>query len=123
MTIYRAASRGINITLQDAQAATGNGTPISIPSSIKRHIFYIKGATGVTAGAVSIETAPSPDYAGTWTPLVNALATPTTNPVVVVADTEKIYAYEGALAAVRARISTTVSGGASPSVTVEYRGV
>jgi hypothetical protein len=116
-----AASKGLKITIQDA-ATTGNGTHLGIPSSIKHHIFYVRGAAGVTAGAITFETASDPDYTGDWAPLVNHLATPTSNPLTVVAEDEEIYVYEGTLAAVRARISTTISGGASPSVTVNYLG-
>lgn len=117
----KAAIPGTLITLQD-DATTGDGKVLGIPQGVHYHVFYITGATGVSAGAVSIETSDDPAYTGTWAPLVNHLATPTTNPVVVTADTKKIYTYIGELANVRARISTTISGGGDPGVTVTYRG-
>lgn len=115
-----AVGPGQFITMQDAASAAGNGTVIAPAPSINKHIFYVVGATGATTGAVSIETAADPEYAGTWAPLVNDLATPTTNPVVVTTAAVKIYKYDGALPVARARISTTV---ASTTVTVIYYGV
>lgn len=119
--VNRAAIPGTNIVLQDDQTV-GNGKALAIPQGMHYHVFYIKGASGVSAGAVTIETADTTEYAGTWAVLVNQLATPTANPITVVADAEVIFTYIGELAAVRARISTTISGGGDPGVTVIYRG-
>jgi hypothetical protein len=118
-----AATRGNLITLQDAKA-TGNGLALAIPPGITKHLFYVSAATGVTAGAITFESASDPNYAGTWAALPS-YTDPTpgkVNPLTVVADNEKLYSYEGPLAAVRARISTTISGGGAPSATVKYLG-
>jgi hypothetical protein len=119
MTLPIAARPGVLETLQDAQT-TGNGQPLAIPPSVGRHIFYIVGNGAIGAGAITLETAHDPLYAGTWAALVNDLATPTPNPVTVVSNAVVIYTYVGALAAVRARISTTVT---TTTVSVYYKGI
>lgn len=116
-----AASRGVNITLQDA-ATTGNGVALAIPPTINDHIFYIRGSGTINAGAITIETASDPTYTGTWSALPSHTdPTLNVNPITVVSAAELTYKYKGVLAAVRARISTTVEGEGG-SVTVIYRG-
>lgn len=109
-----AAMSGVIVNLQDT-ATTGNGTVVACPLSFIHHNFIIKGASGVTAGAVQLETSNQDDYSGTWAPL-------TASPTTVVGGAEVLVEYEGRLRFVRARISTTISGGGAPSVTVEYEG-
>ena len=110
------ARPGVLETLQSAQTATGNGTPMGVPRSVSKHIFYVVGNGTISAGAVAMETAHDPEYTGTWAALVNHLATPTTNPVIGVTNAVVIYSYIGALSAIRARISTTVTGGGTLTV-------
>lgn len=112
MTI--AAMSGVPVKLQDA-ATIGNGTVLAIPPSFRNHNFMITAAVGVTSGAVQVETSNDPSDAGTWAPL-------TASPTTVVASTNILVAYTGILNFVRARISTTISGGGAPSVTVTYEG-
>ena len=90
---------------------TGTGTAINTGSIGHEHCFYVEWAADVTAGVVSLETARTQGYTGTW----------------AVIDTESfeagatnVFSYAGALLAVRARITTTVAGGSDPGVTVEY---
>lgn len=109
-----AAMSGVPFTLQDTKA-TGNGEVIAPPSSFKNHNFTIKGATGVSAGAIQVEVSNDPSEAGTWSPL-------TASPTTVVADANILVAYTGLIMFARARISTTISGGGAPSVTVTYEG-
>lgn len=118
--MLRAASRGVLISLLEDEAADETISKVlAIPASIKRHTFYIVGSTGVASGAVTLETADDPDYAGDWAPLVNDLATPTSNPVTVVAEDQEIYSIEGSFAFLRARISTAIGSG---TVSVSYMG-
>lgn len=88
--------------LQSA-ATTGNGTPAKLEGLTRENTVYIIGSSGVSAGAVQIETADDAAYAGTWA----ALGTPIT----VVASTQIAVQITGAFGALRARVSTTVSGG------------
>lgn len=91
---------------------TGSGTVTPAETLDRReHTFYIVGSSGVSAGAVQIETAPSPSYTGTWAPLGNA--------VTVVASSAAVVNITGAFGALRARVSSTVTDG---TVSVEYFG-
>lgn len=115
----QAARPGVLEILQSGGTVVAPGLALAVPPIITKHIFYVVGDGTVGAGAVTIETAHDPAYAGTWAPLVNDLATPTTNPVVVSSSAVKIYTYIGVLAAIRARISTEVT---TTGVTVYYKG-
>ena len=91
-------------------ATTGSGTPIDTLGGTE-HNFYVEWAADVTAGVVSLETARFKAYTGTWAVLdTDTFEAGATNVIHVT----------GALKAVRARVTTTVAGGAAPSVTVEY---
>lgn len=94
--------------LQSA-ATTGNGTEVDLKGECSAVSFYIKGSSGVSAGAVTLESASVSGYAGTWAPIGS--------PVTVIADTEQMVSVAGVCyLIVRARISTTVADG---TVTVE----
>jgi len=88
--------------LQNAQT-TGNGAEADLKGMNKNITLYITGSAGVGAGAVQLETAPTPGYAGTWAAIGS--------PVTVAASTTKIVQLAGVLGVVRARISTNVTGG------------
>src|SRR5258706_1800001 len=111
-----AAIDGVLVPLQVAASATGPGTIIAIPSSFNRHNFLIRPAASITGGAVQIETANDPTDAGTWAPLT---ASPTS---LTVGSVDILVAYTGLLNFVRARISTAITGGGAPSVSVDYEG-
>src|SRR5580765_8053825 len=96
--------------LQSAATALGNGTPLDCGGIGREHAFYIEATGTVSAGGVTIETARTPTFTGTWQALA-AEVVPVTNSVTLVS-------YAGVLLAVRARVSTAVTGGAT--VTVEY---
>jgi hypothetical protein len=87
-----------------AAATTGAGNAASFnataPGLAK---IYITGSAGVGAGAVQLEEAHDPNYGGTW----SAIGAPVT----VVASTTKVVSATGPFGALRARISTNVTGG------------
>jgi hypothetical protein len=115
ITTVPAAMSGVPYTLQAAQA-TGNGNALAIPVSFRNHVFQITAAAGVTAGAVQIEGSFDPNDSGTWG-LIVAI------PTVVIAGADILIQVNAILPPIiRARISTTISGGGSPSVTVIYNG-
>jgi hypothetical protein len=64
---------------------------------------YILFGPGTTAGAVAVESASDPTFAGTWENLVTVAW--------VAADREHIVQLSGVLRAVRTRISTAIAGG------------
>ena len=84
-------------------ATTGNGTAVDLMGTTREHTLYIKGSAGVGAGAIQLETADDVAYAGTWAAIGS--------PVTVVASTELIVQKTGCFKALRARVSTTVTGG------------
>lgn len=109
-----AAMSGVPYPLQNG-TTTGNGDTIACPPSFRNHTFIISAPAGVNAGAVQLESSNSPLDANTW-----GLLTPT--PIAVVASTDIIVEVVGLFNFIRARISTTISGGSAPSVTVMYNG-
>ncbi len=119
MATIVAAMSGVPFKQQDTQA-TGNGTVLAIPPSFRNHTWIVTAAAGVNAGAVTIETSNDPADAGTWAvvPMANSIA----NPITVVAGADLMMEHTGLLNFIRARISTTISGGGAPSVTVIYEG-
>ena len=119
MATIQAAMSGVPFKLQDTQS-TGNGNTLAIPPSFQNHTFIVTAAAGVSAGAVTIETSNDPADANTWAAIVpdKSIA----NPLTVIGGADLLISYTGRLNFIRARISTTISGGASPSVTVVYEG-
>jgi hypothetical protein len=112
-----AAMSGVPFLLQDAQT-TGNGNVLAIPPSFRNHTFIIKGNGAIGAGAIQLETADEPDYAGVWAAIPKPDGTAST-PITVVSSADVIFTFFGVLNFVRARISTTVT---TTTVTVTYRG-
>jgi hypothetical protein len=119
LTTIPAAMSGVPFALQ-AAAATGNGNVLAIPPSFNNHTFMVTASVGTTAGAVTIETSNDPNDPNTWAAIVpdKSIA----NPLTVNAGADLLVPYSGRLNIIRARISTTISGGSSPSVTVMYEG-
>lgn len=105
-----AAMRGVPYPLQSA-ATTGNGNVVAPPINFTAHMIQVIGTTGIGAGVITIEAANDPDYAGTWSPIGTTI-TPTST-------AEIDQHFVGVYKFIRARISTTVTGG---SVTVNYVG-
>lgn len=83
-----------------------------IASRCHHHTFYIAWGDSVSAGVVEIEAAPDADYGGTWVSVGTATYA-SGSPMCQV-----IHANDAHLA-LRARISTAVSGG---TVSVTYVG-
>jgi hypothetical protein len=106
-----AAIRQVPVIVQSA-ATVGNGTPLAIPPSVRDHKFTIEGSAGVATGAIQIESAATPDYSGTWSPVGGG-------PITVVVSAQLEVNFSGIFSALRARISTTITGG---TVTVTYVG-
>lgn len=110
-----AAMSGVPYKLQDA-TTTGNGNVVAPPNTYRNHTLVVSVPAGVTAGAIQPETSNSDTDAGTWAPIGGG---PVTVPA---ASSDLIIEFTGLYKFIRARITTTISGGGSPSVTVEYLG-
>lgn len=108
-----AAMKGVLITILDAQTVDETLSTVVLPGSALNHTFYLRSSASIT-GAVTLETAPSPDYAGIWSPLEAAIDVALIGPAA--AGTLK-KSYTGVFGAVRARISTVIAGG---TLSVDY---
>ena len=101
--------------LQSA-ATTGNGQEIDMRGEEGSYALSIETSNAtVSAGAVTWEEAPYVGYTGTWAEIMGAL-TPVQASIVTAR-------FTGALNAVRARISTNVTGGATVTVRLLPPGV
>lgn len=89
---------------------TGTSDPVPI-QQFRRAGGSVRFATGVTAGAVIYETAPTADYAGTWSEAFTITFSGTAPNVLT-------DAAEVAANFIRARVTTTISGGGAPKATV-----
>lgn len=99
------------IKLQDA-ATTGNGSAVDCKGEGGEYSFSLETSNATVAGgSVQFEEAASPSYAGTWSPIGPAI-TPVQNGVQTVKVT-------GAFNAVRARIATNITGGATVTARVQ----
>lgn len=103
------------ISINAQTTGTGTAVPTETCQNARQIMWYIIWPAGVTAGKVVIETAHADDYAGTWAQLDSADLT-----AGATADSCSVGTYPGLLPSVRARITTTVSGGGAPSVTVIF---
>ena len=106
---------GVPYKVQNA-TTSGNGDIVTPPPSFRIHTFIITAASGVNAGAIQIEVSnDSTDAINNWAQLGGG-------PITVSATQQILAEFTGIYNALRARISTTISGGGSPSVTVSYVG-
>jgi len=95
--------RGVEYTLQPAGSTTGNGNVIALPNFLQEYRLNIIGSAGVAGGAVQLEAANSPTYAGTWEAVGS--------PVTVVVSAAVAVAFTGIFQFLRARISSNITGG------------
>ena len=110
-----AAMSGVPYKLQDA-TTTGNGNIVAPPTSFRHHTLLVSVPAGVTAGAIQPETSNDDTDVGVWAPIGGG-------PVAVpAASSDLLIEFTGLYRFIRARITTTISGGATPSVTVQYTG-
>jgi len=114
MATIRAAMSGVPLTLLNA-VATGTSEALALPPSFRHHTIIITASLGVTSGAIQIECSNDPSDANTWAPIGGG-------PVAVVAVRDIVVNFEGLFNFIRARISTTIAGGSTPTVTVVYEG-
>lgn len=107
----RSISRGAPYTLQSA-ATTGNGLAVAIPANFQNHNVSVEGSGTITGGTISIEEADTPDYTGDWSVIT------TINGTDVTSDAIKVTHVAGLVRALRARISSDITGGGNVTVEV-----
>lgn len=113
VTTFASAMSGVPFTLQNS-ATTGSGTILALPSSFRNHTFIITGNAGISAGSVQLETSFNAADANLWAPLAAA--------VTPLAGDDLLVTVTGIFAFIQARIATTISGGTTAGVTVQYLG-
>lgn len=97
---------GVEQLLLPTTTTTGTGTAVDLKGVSREITVYIVTSDAtVSAGGVQIEEADDPAYAGTWSPIGSPI-TPVQNAQLVVRAT-------GCFKAIRARISTNITGGAT----------
>lgn len=84
-------------------AVTTGASAAKVLSATREITMYAIFSAGVGAGAVQLETAPTEDYAGTWSPIGSPLG--------FAVSSAKHISSTGVMGAVRARVSTDVTGG------------
>lgn len=105
-------SRRLSFPVLLDAVTTGSGTMKQADlANVTELAIYVLFSAGVSAGVLSIETAPTSDYAGTWAVLGTVSWS--------AADKCHYTAITGAFGAVRVRITTTVVNG---TVTVKAVG-
>lgn len=95
----RFAEKVLSAVTTGASAAKG-GPDLS---GVRETVMYAVFSAGVGAGAVQLETAPTKDYTGTWSPIGSPLG--------FAVSSAKHISNTGILGAIRARVSTDVTGG------------
>jgi hypothetical protein len=100
------------VLLQDA-ATSGNGVAHDCRGMGREHTFYVRPSAGtISTGKVKIETCHDKDFTGTWAILGSEIT--------LASGVVQIVQVTGCLRAIRARISTTVTGtGGNVSVSYE----
>jgi hypothetical protein len=89
-----------------ASASNATHTPIGpgLMARCRESAVYIDWGTGVTSGAIKVETAVDANYTGTWAPLATVTFAGT-------APNQDVVQITGVHWAVRTRISTVLAGG------------
>lgn len=99
------------LKLQSA-ATTGNGNAADFGGMSRQVTFYIEGSGVTSGGTISLETARTKDYTGTWSVLQSVNASDVNGNAV------KSVSFTGNFLAVRGRISSDITGGGSVTVEV-----
>lgn len=102
---------GLRSVLQNAQT-TGNGSAVDVSDSSLGATVYVEGTGTISGGTVLIEEALTTGYTGTWSLRATVTASGLTGGAV------QAVALVGIVSAVRARISSTITGGGSITATV-----
>ena len=101
------------LSLDDVTTGTGAAVPLTQAMNARRVTAYVAFAPGSTVGVVRLETAHREDYAGVWSSIADVDNASLTEDV-------KHIQIDGPIGALRGRVTTTVSGGGDPGVTVVF---
>lgn len=106
-----ASQKGVATTLL-APVTTGTGLGVAVPITSKNPRVHIIGAGTISGGTLIIEEALDPSYSGTWSQLLSVTASSLTG------GAEQVLHILGTLSAIRARISSNITGGGTIAVTL-----
>lgn len=101
-----AQNLGLRVVLQTA-ATTGNGTATDVSRATNGITIYCEGTGTTSGGVITIEESRDTATAGTWSTLTTVTASDITGGAVQAVHLTGVYI------AVRARISSTITGGGS----------
>lgn len=104
-----ASTKGVPVALLSA-VTTGTGKGISVPITSSNPRFHIRGSGTISGGTIILEEALDPDYTGTWSNLQTITASTLSG------GAEQVVRVIGTIGAVRARISSNITGGGNVSV-------
>jgi len=102
--------------ITELSAAIGTGTEVQLGGGTQVAVEY-EISTGTTAGVVVLEHSAVSGYSGTWAQLDKE----TVGTSFATAPSKQFFTYPGPLGYIRARVTTTFSGGGSPLVTVRIK--
>jgi hypothetical protein len=94
-----------------AAATTGTGASVDVGNG-NYVTFYVTGTGTITGGTIILEESDLKSYAGTWSQLQSVTASSLSGGVV------QAFHFAGAIAWVRARISSNITGGGTVDVYV-----
>jgi hypothetical protein len=91
-------------------ATTATSTAYAVPISADRITTIVAGTGTLSAGVITVEAATNAEYTGTWFAVTTVAATLATGTAQTMVHTANL------LPAIRARISTTITGGGTVTV-------
>lgn len=103
------ATKGSVVPLLTA-VITGTGIGVTVPNNSHHPRIHVRGSGVISSGAVVIEEALDPDYAGTWSLLNTIVASGFTG------GAEQVIHILGNIGAIRARVTTNIGGGGTMSI-------
>lgn len=101
------------LSLDDVTTGTGAAVPLSQTMNARKITAYVAFAPGSTVGVVRLETAHREDYSGVWSSIADVDNNTLT-------EDAKHIQIDGPIGALRGRVTTPVTGGGDPGVTVIF---
>lgn len=111
--------RGVPFTSLPALSTTGTGLACAVPESHSRFVFEVIGVGTVSGGTILIEEAHDAEYTGTWDTLLSITAADISGGEVGMYRVDPaVVPPELIIRALRARISSDITGGGSVTVRI-----
>jgi hypothetical protein len=99
----------INVNLQNAATASANGNVAKSDGSALRWSIYLQSNGTTSGGTIILEEAYDDTYTGTWSQIASVAASSFTG------NKQAAFHFEAPMVAVRARISSDITGGGTLS--------